>query len=348
MKRTIILSILMSIICTLAQPKSAQAHVILRTIAGGAGDAGGGSNTKPTFAEIVQTANELTTDYEWSRTSFNLPFWYDEKGDMVFEPRIQAQLDPAVEKVLNKIRYDFLVHRGTPSATPLRFEFKTQGACHGLDGDQEASTKMCASGAPICLSLPLIRARTPKATLKHALEALIMHEVAHQHCADEKVAKKVEHIFSTTMAQNSHLFDAIKIDFFHSKRELTTLRDSLKNSGARVNDTFLCSHIGKYDGLIYSLHWELQATDFFERKEFQKILLEEGLSGGVDLMLGGIRQELFCGDGERSSSSEEIREGDRTGLQRSVEKQLRLLELFKNHFSDYIGITISESMNSEF
>jgi hypothetical protein len=246
------------------------------TTEGGAGDAGGGSNDRPTFDEIkaaLYLDSEEDNDYgrfEFA-TSLLMDFHFLDSKDVSHkEMRFGGGLNDDIKSLLQKIRKDILV-RHSQASEKLDFQFKETGGCDGPDGPQQASTKMCDTKAPICISLEYIQKMTPKASLKINMQALIMHELAHQHCADEKAAKQVERFFSSEIAQNHKLMVSIGDAFEDLRFRIEDIGESLSTGyqlcpqdGKKVvaSDAYICQMLGNLNMIPWEIRKKIEGTSF--------------------------------------------------------------------------------------
>ena len=137
------------------------------TTEGGAGDAGGGSNDRPTFDEIKAAVYlESEADNEYGRFAFAInllrDFYYiDSKKVPHKVMQFSGGLNDEIKPLLQKIRKN-LIERNSQASEKMDFQFKETGGCEGPDGPQQASTKICDTKAPICISLEYIQKMTPK------------------------------------------------------------------------------------------------------------------------------------------------------------------------------------------
>ena len=246
------------------------------TTEGGAGDAGGGSTDRPTFDEIKAALYlESEADNEYGRFEFAINllrdfYCIDSKKVSHKEMQFSVGLSDEIKPLLQKIRKDIL-ERNSQASEKMDFQFKETGGCEGPDGPQQASTKICDTKAPICISLEYIQKMTPKASLKTNMQALIMHELAHQHCADEKAAKQVERFFSSEVAQNHKLMVSIGEAFEDLRFRIEDIGESLSTgyqvcpqNGKKVeaNDAYICQMLGNLNIIPWDISRQINGTSF--------------------------------------------------------------------------------------
>lgn len=246
------------------------------TIEGGAGDAGGGSNDRPSFDEIKAALHlESEVDNEYGRYEFAInllkDFYYkDSKQVLHKEMQFGGGLSEDVKTLLQKIRKD-LLERNSEASEKINFQFKEIGGCEGPDGLREASTKMCDTKSPICISLEYIQKMTPKASLKINMQALLMHELAHQHCANEKMAKKVERFFSSEAAQNHKLMVSIGEAFEDLRFRIEDIGEILSTSNqlcpqdgkiVETSDAYICQMLGNLNIIPWDISRQINGTSF--------------------------------------------------------------------------------------
>lgn len=246
------------------------------TTEGGAGDAGGGSNERPTFDEIKAVLYlESEADNEYGRFEFAINLlrdfnYTDSKHVSHTEMQFSGRVNDDIQPLLQKIRKD-LLERNSQASEKLDFQFRETGGCEGPDGLRQASTKLCDTKAPICISLEYIQRMTPKASLKISMQALIMHELAHQHCADEKEAKLVERFFSGEVAQNHKLMVSIGEAFEDLRFRIEDLDESLSTgyqvcaqNGKKVeaNDIYICQRLENLSIIPWNISKQINGTSF--------------------------------------------------------------------------------------
>lgn len=247
------------------------------TTEGGAGDAGGGSSDRPTFDEIkaaLYLESEADNDYgrfEFALDLFRDFYYMDSKQESHKIMQFSGGLNDDIKPLLQKIRKDIIERNNSQASEKMNFQFKETGGCEGPDGLQEASTKMCDTKAPICISLEYIQKMTPKASLKINMHALIMHELAHQHCADEKTAKQVERFFSSEVAQNHKLMVSIGEAFEDLRFRIEDIGESLSTgyqvctqNGKKVEarDAYICQMLGNLNVIPWDISKQINGTSF--------------------------------------------------------------------------------------
>ena len=136
--------------------------------------------------EVQATVALLSSNYLWATMPTFVDSYKDPSGQVIEHFKVSPG-SQELQDILAKMRDD-LVSRNHSNKS-LKLDIKETGACEGVEGNKDASTKPCNTNASICLSLENINLVNPQANLEQALRPLIMREFARQHCADQALAK---------------------------------------------------------------------------------------------------------------------------------------------------------------
>jgi hypothetical protein len=309
---------------------------------GGSGDAGGGSNDRPTYDEIRASLQRLRDDTFWIGHSLGEIEYKNSRGELHKDLTFGRNATPALKKLLMKIDEDKMEWDPYPGHLKWKFRLVEQGPCESVDGKREASAKVCDQTEPICLSLEYIQKLTPKASLDASLRALIMHEVAHQHCADESLAKQVERFYSQESLQQQLLMRSISATFDEIHGRITMLHWSLKtglnpdtaflDKKLPLSDTQLCRDIGAAEGTIETLRWQIKSM----------VQGEDIVDAGTPL--GDLRNMIldwpdFCGNDGRPNTHA-LEKGDRAALFQKVALAPKAFDVLAEQISKVFGMYI--------
>ena len=180
-------------------PASAPAAAAGNSSQMGTMDGGGGDTDRPSVKDIRFAITKLIRNKFMSQTlASTLQSYKDQAGKLYVDTPVSVGTDAELLEMLDILNED-IRHRGDSEDSLHRkwkFDLRQTGACQGPEGEREGSAKIGDPLSPICLSLPRIQAMTRKADLENAVAALLMHELSHQHGANEALAKKVERYFS--------------------------------------------------------------------------------------------------------------------------------------------------------
>jgi hypothetical protein len=204
---------------------------------GGAGDAGGGDNDRPSASEVRDAINTLTSNTWW----IEQPLYDEAYKDPAGKTHLHMTVAPGNEllgAILVKMR-NYLSDNYNTSKAGVKIDIKESGSCQSVDGKKEGSAKICDLSTPICLSIEEIQQKTPKASLTASLKSLIMHEYAHQHCADEALAKQVERYYDRPVVQNIAYNLSVKDHFGSLRKMLSFLKSGITTGMAPYKGKFV-------------------------------------------------------------------------------------------------------------
>jgi hypothetical protein len=271
---------------------------------------GGGSDDPPSAQEIRRAVNHLAANFgqgEWRFVPMKL--YLDMDG-----PTIDQKIGKPLHDLLEKIDED-----GERRAT-IAVRFEEHGPCHGIDGDQEASAPLCRKDEPVCFSIPMIRARVPRVTLEESMIPLLMHEVAHQNCANEAMAKQVEHFYSSTVMKHSGQTFDLQYQAQMLVVYLVGERDELKTGAMGETDNDLCLNLGKIEvykeGLIFGSAAAVRRAQSQDQLSARFNRASAILDNSVD------QASYFCNDHIGKGMPGAVNPGDRAALLKVIEAEI--------------------------
>ncbi|MGZ3773440.1 MAG: hypothetical protein ACXVCY_17750 [Pseudobdellovibrionaceae bacterium] len=319
---------------------------------GGSGDAGGGNNDRPTDEDIRRTLEKLRNDTTWAWLPLQYQKYLDSSGEAHFVFTVSAGNSPALTKLLTKMHDDIILREdvssaGRPSKQNIfQVKLKDKGPCFGKDGKKEASAEYNNLMAPICMSLEYIKSMTPKATLQQSMKSLLMHEFAHQHGADEVMAKQIERYYDRPAVQQFKLVQIVSATFNFLRVTLKTLAESLQTnlapySDPQLNETLtnaqICELIKSgYDQALL-LQDQVIQTDFIQdaqnSEDSPRIVLTNQISG----------LKNFCyGNGENAGNPLNVISQDRNDLLIHLKETIKTYDSLAQEFSKKSGVFIMD------
>ena len=159
----------------------------------------GGDTDRPSFNDIRAAVTKLIRNKFINQAlASTLQSYKNQAGELYTDAPVSVWKDIELLKMLDLLNED-ITHRGDKEDALHRlwkFNFRKIGSCQGPEGEREGAAKIGDPLSPICLSLPRIQSMTRKADLENAMASLLMHELSHQHGANESLAKRVERYFS--------------------------------------------------------------------------------------------------------------------------------------------------------
>lgn len=283
---------------------------------------GGGDGDHPSFDEIRQTLHRMAEEYADAEWAF-VPRQLVRRSEMF---GIQPP-GKALQDLLGKISADSWDSENKVSFRPVHLFFEESGACSSSEGDVDASTPLCDREKPICFSLPRLQARYSKANLKENLIPLFMHEIAHQNCADEKMAKEVERFYAQSLITQSKETSSV---LWNARMISIHLRD-LQTLNEQMSEKSICLSLGSLE--IYVQKFSMETASIFRR---QGLSISKEINHAYAILNWvGRLGSSYCGDSEEFNLRQryEVNPGDKKGIVKVISKGADAFNVLANELN---------------